>query len=861
MSKRRRAATAARPVPSPAPTAPDPGRGFHGPVAAGLLFLSGISALVYQTLWVKQLALVVGTDVHAVTVAVSAFFAGLAAGGYLFGRWADRVQRPLLLFGIVELGVGLLGVGSTLALSSTARLFAALESWAGPAAWLLPFALVGVSAAVMGGSLPVLVRVLAGRTGQFGTTGGRLYAANTAGAVAGTLLATFLLIPAFGVLGSSLAAAVGNLAAALGGFTLGQRNREEDNPPAVLAPVPPPPRRRLALALYAVAGGIALGYEVVWTQVVVLWTGTRVFAFAVVLATYLLGLVLGSACFARRADRVSDPWGWFGLLIAAAGVVALFQVVLIGDWLQPLQVRAATAAFHATGGEPAAMAARFVVVAGWVVFLPTFLLGAAFPFALRLTGRAAHAGGDSGAVLGLNSLGGIAGSLATGFVLVPWLGLERSLAVLAVAAGGVGAVAVLRGQTLGPLLRWATVGCGLAAVAAAVLVQPDHLARLLASSRKGTLLFHEPGAGGTVAVIEQRSGSNTFRRLYIQGVSNSGDSMTSLRYMRLQALLPLLIHRGEPRSVLVIGLGTGITAGSLLPYDGLDRRVCAELMPEVVRTAPLFRGNFDVTTDPRVEIRLRDGRRELLRSDETYDLITLEPPPPSAAGVVNLYSRDFYELAAKRLSPGGLVAQWLPLPTQTDEDTRSLVRSFLDVFPCATLWTTELHETMLVGSMSPIELNAPRIAARFNQPGVSTALREVGVDSPAALLATFVCGRDGLERYAGNAPPVTDDRPRIEYGPWVLPGEFERALPRILELQAAPPLTDADDALRAAITDRREVLHGFYATAIHAYHGDRARWAKTLSWVLGKEPDNPYYRWFVPEKTSGEPTNRSTRPE
>jgi len=815
-------------------------------VSAVALFLSGIAALVYQTLWVKQLALVVGTDVHAVTIAVSAFFAGLAAGGYLFGRRADRSHQSILLFAIIEVAVAFLGVASTWALAVSARPFATLEAAAGPIAWLLPFALVGLPAAAMGGSLPVLVRVVAAETGRLGAAGGRLYAANTAGAVAGTLLAAFVLIPRFGVFGSSLVAAGINLAAASGALAFHQRCPVNRHLVDVAATGGPRPASRLALALYAVAGGIALGYEVIWTQVVVQYTSTRVFAFAVVLAVYLTGLVVGSACLARRADRVTDPWGWFALLISAAGVIALLQVLLLGGWLQALQVKAATGMHWMTGREPIAMVARFVVAAACVALLPTLLLGGAFPLALRLTGDATRAGRDSGITLAANTLGGIAGSLVTGFLLIPTLGLERSLAVLAVAAGAVGSVAVLvGGRKEGRSLRWATLACGFVAVALLFASPPDHLVRLLAASRKGTLLFAKSGAGGTVAVVEQRSGANRFRRLYIQGVSNTGDSMTSLRYMRLQALLPLVIHRGEPRSVLVIGLGTGITAGSLLPYEGLTRRVCAELLPEVAEAAALFKGNFGVTADPRVEIRLRDGRRELMRSGEAYDLITLEPPPPSAAGVVNLYSRDFYALAAARLRPDGLVAQWLPLPTQTDSDTRSLVRSFLDVFPHATLWTTELHEMMLVGSLTPIELDARRIATRFDQPGVSAALREVGVESPAALLATFVCDRAGLARYAGDAPAVTDDRPRIEYGPWVLPGEFERTLANLLELQTTPMVIGAAGPWLAEIAERRSALYRFYAAALFAYQGDRTRWEHTLADVLGNEPNNPYFLWFT----------------
>ena len=182
-----------------------------------------------------------------------------------------------------------------------------------------------------------------------------------------------------------------------------------------------------------------------------------------------------------------------------------------------------------------------------------------------------------------------------------------------------------------------------------------------------------------------------------------------------------------------------IDAGALLRFPGLEQRVCAELLPAVVRAAPLFQGNFGAASDPRIETRVRDGRRELLQNPEQYDLITIEPPPPSAAGVVNLYSSDFYVLAGARLQQGGLLAQWWPLPTQNDEDSRSLVRSFLDTFPHASLWTTEFHEMLLIGSFKPIELDVPRIAERFARPEVAAALREVGIVPPPR------CSRPGSQ--------------------------------------------------------------------------------------------------------------------
>jgi hypothetical protein len=246
---------------------------------------------------------------------------------------------------------------------------------------------------------------------------------------------------------------------------------------------------------------------------------------------------------------------------------------------------------------------------------------------------------------------------------------------------------------------------------------------------------------------------------------------------------------------------------------------------------------------------LEDGRRELLRSPEQYDVITLEPPPPSAAGVVNLYSRDFYQLARMRLRPGGLLAQWWPLATQNDEDSRTLVRSFLEVFPHATLWTTEFHEMLLVGSEEPIELDVARIATRYNQPGVAAALGEVGIGSPAALLATWITDRHGLERYSGEAPPVTDDQPRIEYAGWLRRGEFQRVLPEVIALVTEPPLRHADEAFQAEVAGDQERLLGFYEAGLYAYAGDRERWATALRRVLDEDGNNPYYRWITEQPT------------
>ncbi|MEK1942536.1 MAG: spermidine synthase, partial [Pseudomonas sp.] len=409
----------------------------------------------------------------------------------------------------------------------------------------------------------------------------------------------------------------------------------------------------------------------------------------------------------------------------------------------------------------------------------------------------------------------------------------------------IGLVAVSFGEQVSNRLRNAVLAVALLSVGVGLFTPPQTLAELLPGAQKGSLAFYEEGRGGTVAVVTQGNRQQRFNRLYIQGVSNTGDAMPSLRYMRLQALLPLLIHSGEARSALVIGFGTGITAGALLQYPGLEKPVVAELLPAVITAAPLFKGNFNAASDPRLDIRLRDGRRELLRNPDTYDLITLEPPPPSAAGVVNLYSRDFYQLAASRLNRQGIVAQWLPLPTQTTEESRALVQSFLDVFPHASLWTTEFHEMLLVGSLQPMPLDAARIAQRFAQPDITNALRQVGIANAAALLGTWVTDRVGLQRFAGDTRAVTDDYPRIEYAPWVKADEITRTLPALLGKTTRPPLLNADAAFTNAVTDQQERLQSFYGVGLLAYQGKRTEWEQAVKGVVQRDGGNPYYRWFL----------------
>lgn len=811
-------------------------------ITAGiLLFFSGLAALVYQTLWVKQLALVVGADVYAVTIGVSAFFAGLALGSLWLGDWADRTQHPLRLYGWLELGIAISAIATTGALAHADRLFVELQDGVGPGAWLLPFGLVGIPATLMGGTLVVLLRACQPGAGWVGRTSGWLYGANTAGAIAGTLLTAFLLIPTLGLQHTAWAAATLNGGLALTAW--GLQRGWVSSPPSL--PLLSPENRYgfLALALYTIAGGLALGYEVIWTQSIVQFLSTRAYAFAVVLATYLLGLTLGSWIYASWSDRIRRPWTIFGLLLGGAGVSALAIVTGLGHWLLSAQYRWGQWVLQATQSDMAMKLASFSVAAAVVVLLPTILLGAAYPLAMRLVVRTDHLGRDAGRVTALNTVGGIVGTGVTGFALIPNLGLVHSLALLTALAVGLGAVALLQeAKALGS--RLTIGGVALACIGLSAVAPADKFAQLLTQQHPGDLVFYQETIGATVAVMEQPTSQGPFHRLYIQGVSNTGDAMPSLRYMRLQALLPLIIHPGTPRSALVVGLGSGITSGALLAYPELENRVAVELLPAVVEATPTFTGNFDVTHDPRLTVQVSDGRHALLRTQDRFDLITLEPPPPSASGVVNLYSRDFYELCKTKLTPNGMVAQWWPLATQNDADSRSLVRSLLDAFPYVSLWSTELHEMLVIGSMEPLDLKIDQIRDRYYQPSVQAALAAVGIGSPQALLATYVTDRAGLETYVGDAPPVTDDHPLIEYADWVRPGEFERVLPKVMARHSPVPLASGDP-WQADIKREQLQLWTFYQAALASYRQDRDRSYRLMTRVLQADGENPYYQWFI----------------
>jgi spermidine synthase len=756
------------------PAADGDRRRVRAALAAAAL-LSGAAALVYQVLWARQLALVVGHTAAAVSLVLAAFMGGLAAGGAIAARVGDRLPRPALprVYAALEAAVA----GSALVLPS---LLALPLPQAVPARLAAAAAVLLVPTAFMGATLPVLAALWRPDTTRLGRAAGALYAANTLGAVAGSLATAFFLLPTLGVRRSTLLAALMNVAAgavAVWGAR-GEGEREERPAPAAHArPVrrkdvaEEPAREALAvavpLAVAALSGLAALANEVAWTRALVLLIGPTAYAFAFIVTAVIAGLATGSALGALAADRVRRPGLALGLVEVAAAAAALAVVDAIGR----LPVVVAGVVRDNADRMPRLMTLEF---AGVLALLapPSLLFGAAFPLAVRLAGGRGPAAAV-GRVYAWNTAGAIAGALLAGFAALPRLGLETTLLAAAGVHAAAGAALVVLSRP--GLARAALASLLVAGLALAARLRPgwDHALlaggaykygayapadRLEEELRAGDLVYYREGAAATVSV--KRLGGTL--SLAVDGkvdATNTGDMLTQ----RMLAHLPLLLHPGA-REVGIVGLGSGVTAGAALAHPH-TRVEAVEISPEVVEAARLFGDvNRQALADPRLRVVVDDGRHYLLVAGRRFDVLISEPSNPWMAGVSALFTRDFFALARTRLAAGGLFCQWAHIYNMAPDDLRTVVASFTDVFPDAQLFLLNEGDVLLVGAEGRFPRPDPAaLAARMASPAVRDDLAGVHVLSAFGLASLFALGPPDLAAWAGAAARHTDDLPVLEF--------------------------------------------------------------------------------------------------
>ncbi|MBI4617616.1 MAG: fused MFS/spermidine synthase [Planctomycetes bacterium] len=760
-------------MPRPATFAPR-----FGPLAF-VFFLSGIPALIHETAWLKLFALVLGHGYFAVAATTSAFLLGLGLGALAGGRIADRSRRSLALYGFAEAWICLYAVLLPLLPRALLPLFRAVYARLGEsflAFNLVQFAIVLVvllpPTLAMGATLPLMFRAAIPDAQRLARRGGLLYGANTLGAAAGAALGAFVLLPGAGLWGTLYAAAAANAGLAVAGFVLARQagSAREGTPEAPPAAVERPgsASRVLVLAAVAMTGLAGLGCQIAWTRLLARIYGPTPYVFGLLLFPYILFHGMGALAASWLVPRLGRPQVAFGLLQLAAGVGVLLSLDRLGRI--PLGLVELASRPEATFG---AITFQELVWTSMAVAVPTLAGGASFPFALalwRASGR--EIGRPTGSLYLSNTLGAVAGAFATGYFLVPFFGLDAAFRTLVAAQAAAAFLALLSR----PRARGLLVGLAAAAVVVLLATRAPGLPRHRIESApyrnatdlahkattlgfavdrvmadEGEFLYHEEDLLGSVSIRRDGEGKVSIH-VDGNGIAGEGDFPT----FRLIAHLPLAAHP-EPRSVLVIGLGGGVTlrSATLHPLRSID---VVEISPGVIRAAahPSVREamNHDAVGAPGVRILHQDGRTHVLLAEDRYDVIVSQPHQLWVDGVSMLFTREFYAAARERLAPGGVYCQWVQGYTISADNVATILATFAASFEYVALWETiPGSDYCLLGSDRPICLDTGRL---FEDPARREDLLEIGIDGPGRLLAGYLGGREEVLLWARDAPLQTD---------------------------------------------------------------------------------------------------------
>ncbi|MPZ17350.1 MAG: tetratricopeptide repeat protein [Luteitalea sp.] len=800
---------------------------------------SGAAALVYEVTWTRLLALQLGQGVAAASTVLAAFMGGLAVGAALGGRLGNRLSPKQALTSYVGCEAAIAGLALLVPFELAALHPLLVITYAnGDGAIFGLFRVVSslvvlsAPAAVMGATFPLASRWMVRGTSSAATDAGWLYTANTVGAASGAVLAGFLLLPSLGLSGTTWVGVALNVSAAAGALAIGRRGAATWTGAARSAAPRRPgvgPRRRgvspratrvttarprLAALALAVSGFSSLTLQVVWTRLLALVLGPTTYAFSVIVTCFIAGIALGAAIGSRLAARTRDPLSGLAVCLVVSVALAMAAAGTLNRGL--LLIADVVARPDAAFGN--VLVWQVLIVAAILVPM-TVAFGIAFPFAVAAaTSRDESLVTDLGMIYAVNTSGAIAGSLLAGFMLIPWLGLHGTVRLVALVSVG-GAVAVTlaggvkrRGRTVTAMAAvavlvwawWMPSGDPLLLSSGAYKYAPLFRGPNLESTlTAGQLRYYREGAAATVTV---RDLAGT-RSLAIDGkvdASDAGDMLTQ----RVLAHLPLLLHP-TPRNVAIIGLGSGVTLGSALRHP-IDRATMLELSPGVVEASRFFeRQNHGALSDPRTRLILGDGRTHLLLGTTRYDVIVSEPSNPWMAGIASLFTREFFEAARARLAPGGVLCQWAHTYDISTADLKSIVATFLSVFPDGTLWLVGEGDVLLVGSRGPLTAHLSRISNAWHRPGVAEDLAGVGALHPFSLLSLFIAEGSALRAWTAGAPVQTDDRAALEFSG-----------PRTIYAGGAP-----DNAARlralARATDRPDVVERALATASAADWRDR----------------------------------------
>lgn len=759
------------------------------PLVFLFFLISGTSGLVFEVIWSRMLMHVFGSTTFALSALLTAFMAGLALGSEIGGRFAPRLRRPLRWYGLMELGIGGFALLVPIVLQALPALYAPLFQHLYDDFYLfsllrfgMVFLVLLVPTTCMGATLPLLSEFVARQGTAWESSAGLLYGTNTIGACVGTAASGFFLLPTLGLGACNFVFAAISIALCL---VVVATDMRWDPATAAPAPVQPkaaaalPPLVKWVLGCFAVAGAVSMTYQVLWTRAYVMVLGSSTYSFTVILATFLVGLAGGSALMSAFLSRVRDPLFLLALTqggVCLAAATCFFTLDLTPGLLFE-HLRSGTP-------SPASVWTYGVGLVALVVLVPTLLQGAAFPLAIRVVSDAMPKGGSGGGIVGrtyaINTVGAIVGSFASGFVLMPLMGLRA--AMMLTLAINLAAVCVLGGLSL---LR--TPGkarlAGLTAVAAAcmalIALAPElDLARLSSGAfrvywsrevftRKSferdtpEMVFYRDGVAATISV-ERRGRLLTLKANGKPEASNDADMSTQI----LVGLVPFVLHEmtrsareaqhagsyAPPRTGAMVGFGSGVTAGASLawPVERLDVVEIEAAMLDASRAFDPY--NHAALDDPRIRVVESDGRNFLEYTGDVYDVIVSEPSNPWIAGVASLFTREHFLRARHKLAPGGVFCQWVQLYEMRPENVARVIKTFRAAFPHTLAFSSQPKGTdlILIGSEEPLVLDAAGPTRAFSDPSVRAELLRAGVRTPDDLYALLFLGDEEMDGFVAE---------------------------------------------------------------------------------------------------------------
>src|SRR6266513_2736239 len=762
-------------------------------ILSAILFLSGIGALIFETLWLRLSGLAFGNSIWAAALILSSFMAGLALGNAIAASSRIRRWRPLHLYALLEVLVALLGCTIVFGLPALGELLRPVwqtlwnyQPMLLGLRFIVSFLILLLPTTAMGLTLPVLIEDPMLRHTNFGRVIGFLYGSNTLGAVVGAVLGEGYLIAAFGLRGTSLVAGLAScIAAAVALFVA---KFQGDTSAHVLQPTFPlrldaryrPPWHLLLVSFGT--GCILLSLEVIWFRFLLLFVVSLPCAYALMLAVVLAGIGLGSIA----AGAVNRRSAWLHQLVPAVLLLAAIAVLLAYLFFPGEAVRTPAGAFSLTSWHQIALLCLALM------FPASFLSGILFPTIVALVQASAEDRMNSTGITTLfNTTGAEVGPLIASFVLLPAIGYQWSLLICA-------AGYVLLGILVSEGSSWsirrpigvATIAfCGTAMLLLAILPYHraeshfEHASRPYVTDEHGEVRAHVvkriEGTSDTLQLLRRDLfGEPYYYRLLTNAFTMSATNPRSQRYMRLFAYLPLAF-RPESEDVLLLCYGCGVTADAFLHRPNVKRMDVVDISKEVLHLADFYSGiNYsNPLRDPRVTTFVQDGRFFLQASPRQYDIISGEPPPPKNAGSVNLYTGEFFSMMKSHLREGGIATFWLPIDQLKLNEAKAILCAFHDVFSNASVWASADGNWIMMGIKGPGgRMNEEELRGLWSDPATGADLKRVGVEVPQQLGALFLMDGDEIDRVTRDVAPLTDNYPkRLSDGPWDERANFEFA--------------------------------------------------------------------------------------